>query len=682
MKYKLKRRVLHICYFAFLAFLGLSLFAKCSSNKDRNLTVTSPNNTLSLTFSSDKNAISYKVQRNKIQVIDKSKLGFLLIDQPALKSGFKVVNSSIKSVDETWEQPWGEKKEIRNNYNEMLLQLQETEGLKRRIDIVFRVFNDGIGFRYIFPEQDNFVEFQIADELTEFNLFADYDSWSVKAYQPDRYEYLYGKNKLSVLNDTVHTPLTLVDENGLALSIHEANLTDYASMTLYKTGTTKLKCDLVPWSNGVKVYGKTPFKTPWRTVQIADKPIDLITSYLILNLNEPNKLGDVSWVKPAKYIGVWWEMHLDKSTWSQGPNHGANTANVKKYIDFAANNGFQGVLVEGWNEGWDNDWWLNGDAFNFTTAYPDFDIAEITAYGKLKGVGLIGHHETGAGVTNYERQLDDAMAFYNKYGVEYVKTGYVNPNGMDGKEWHHGQYGVRHYRKVVEEAANNKIMICAHEPIKPTGIRRTYPNMMSSEGARGQEFNAWGPDGGNPPNHEPTLVFTRLLAGPMDFTPGIFDITLPTKPNNQINTTLAKQLALYVALYSPLQMAADLPENYENQPAFQFIKDVVVDWEDTKVLNGEVGQYVTIARKDRNSENWFLGSITDQNAREFDIDLSFLDTDKNYMAEIYADGPTAHYKDNPLNIEILNKEVNSNQKMKIKMAPGGGFAVAFKLIHQ
>ena len=677
---QMKKMGFNKSFLTLFAFLATLLFTKCATHTNSHLEVRSPDGKLNVICYADEKHFSYQVNRNGDCVIKESKLGFLFNNQIAMQDGFKIVNSSITSVDNNWEQVWGEKKVIRNHYNELLVELQEVEGLKRQLNIIFRVFNDGIGFRYVFPEQNNLTEFQISDEVTEFNLNEDYDSWSVKAYQNDRYEYLYQKHKLSALKDTVHTPFTLVNKNGLAISIHEANLTDYASMTLYSTDQTKLHCNLVPWANGVKVYGKTSFITPWRTVQIVDKPTELITSSLILNLNEPCKLDDVSWIKPAKYIGIWWEMHLGKSSWGQGDKHGANTANVKKYMDFAAENGFQGVLVEGWNQGWDGDWWQNGDIFNFTTPYPDFDIAEITSYGKSKGVGLIGHHETGAGVRNYESQLEDAMAFYNQYGVEYVKTGYVNSQGMNKKEWHHSQYGVRHYRKVIEEAAKNKIMVCAHEAIKPTGIRRTYPNMMSRESARGQEFNAWGPNGGNPPNHEPTLVFTRLLGGPMDFTPGIFNITLPTRENNQVNTTLAKQLALYVTLYSPLQMAADLPENYENKPAFQFIKDVVADWEDTKVLNGEVGEFVTIARKDRNSDNWFLGSISNEKSRDFEIDLSFLDIDKKYKAEIYADGESAHYRNNPTDINISKKILTSDQKIKVKLAPGGGLAIAFKMI--
>jgi alpha-glucosidase len=427
----------------------------------------------------------------------------------------------------------------------------------------------------------------------------------------------------------------------------------------------------------VKVYAEAPFSTPWRTIQIGETPGDLIDSYMILNLNEPNRLEDVSWIKPAKYVGVWWEMHINKSTWGQGPNHGATTKNVKKYIDFAAENNLSGVLVEGWNLGWDTDWWNDGNGFDFSTPYPDFDIEEITDYASSRGVELVGHHETGGAVENYEAQMEDAYAFYEKYDVNYIKTGYVNPRGMNSKEWHHSQFGVRHYRKAVETAAKHHIMLDVHEPVKATGIRRTYPNMMTREGSRGMEFNAWGPDGGNPPEHETILPFTRLLGGPMDFTPGIFNIALPENPNNQVNTTLAKQLALYVVIYSPLQMAADLPENYEGQPAFQFIRDVPVDWEDTKVLNGKIGEFVTIARQDRNSEDWFLGSITDEQERSLTVGLDFLDPEAKYKAVIYRDGAEAHYKDNPLDIRIEEKEVTAGMSINLQLAAGGGQAVHF-----
>ncbi|RMG26516.1 MAG: glycoside hydrolase family 97 protein, partial [Methanobacteriota archaeon] len=415
-------------------------------------------------------------------------------------------------------------------------------------------------------------------------------------------------------------------------------------------------------------------------------PGDLITNYLILNLNEPNQLQDVSWIKPGKYVGIWWEMHLGISSWGYGEKHGATTENTKRYIDFAAKYGFDGVLVEGWNEGWNVNWVGFGNHFNFTKPYPDFDIKEVTEYARKKGVYLIGHHETGGDIQNYERQMKDAFDFYEKLGVRAVKTGYVehgrnliwvDENGEKHNEWHHGQFMVLHHRKVLEEAARHKIMLIAHEPIKATGLRRTFPNMMSREGARGQEYNAWSADGGNPPEHTVILPFTRLLAGPMDFTPGIFDLTFDDiRPHNRVNTTLAKQLALYVVIYSPIQMAADLPQNYEaNLPAFKFIRDVPTDWEDTRVLNARIGDYVTIVRQKKNSDEWYLGSITDEFGRVLKTQFSFLSPNKTYVAEIYRDSDDADWVKNPYGLSIESFLVNSQTHYTIRLAPGGGLAI-------
>ncbi|MGQ1891494.1 glycoside hydrolase family 97 protein [Thermophagus sp. OGC60D27] len=658
--------------------LFLILLLGCGESTRKIMEISSPDGKILMRFSLKNDTAYYSVSRQGRLLFEDSKLGFVLGDLPDLAGGFYVESFDTTYFSETWEQPWGEKREILNNYNELVVHLTEKDGLKRKLDVVFRVFNDGVGFRYRFPEQEHLGKFKIMDELTEFNLPRNPEVWWQPAYKPDRYEYLYRNNTLSQVADTMHTPLTMKYDEDLFLSIHEAALTDYASMTLFRKEGNFLKCDLVPWSDGVKVYAETPFSTPWRTIQIGKKAGDLISSYLILNLNEPNRLEDVSWIKPAKYVGIWWEMHIGKSTWGEGPHHGANTQNVKKYIDFAAQNNIDGVLVEGWNRGWNFEWWKDGSCFDFTTPYPSFNIEEIIEYAEKKGVELIGHHETGGAVDNYEAQIDSAFAFYEKYGVHYVKSGYVNPNGLNGREWHHGQFGVRHYRKTIELAAKHHIMMDIHEPIKATGIRRTYPNIMTREGSRGMEFNAWSPDGGNPPEHETILPFTRLLGGPMDFTPGIFDINISDIPNNQVNTTLAKQLALYVVIYSPLQMAADLPENYVDQPAFQFIREVPVDWDDTQVLNGEIGEFVTIVRKDRNSNDWFLGTISDEQERDLTIGLDFLDPDARYKAVFYCDGPNAHYKNNPLDLKIEEKYVSSDMLITIHLAPGGGQAIRFE----
>jgi alpha-glucosidase len=621
---------------------------------------------------------TYSVLRKNKTIVPQSKLGFKLKDLPGLDSNFMVIDHKTSSFDETWQQPWGEKRHIRNHYKELKITLEQKDALARRIVIIFRVFDDGIGFRYEIPEQGNLNEFAIMDEATEFRLTDNHLAWWIPAYRDNRYEYLYSNTTVNEM-DTVHTPLTLKTTNGLYLSFHEAALFDYASMVICSDKKNGLKCDLVPWADGVKVYAKAPMKTPWRTIQIAEKAGDLITSYMMLNLNDPNKLGDVSYIRPGKYVGIWWGMHINLYTWSSGEKHGATTKNAMEYIDFASKHGFESVLIEGWNETWDGDWIQNGSIFNFTKPYPDFDIQKVTEYAAQKGIKIIGHHETGADVDNYGRQLDSAYKFYKHYGINTIKSGYVGSR-MNHKEWHHGQFGVNFYNKAMMEAAKHEIMLVAHEPIKGTGEWRTYPNMMSREGARGMEYDAWSADGGNPPKHTTILPFTRMLSGPMDFTPGVFDILISNQPNNRSNMTLAKQLALYVVIYSPFQMACDLPEHYEEKPdAFQFIKDVVTDWDDTRVLNGEIGEYITIARKSRYSDEWFLGSITNEKPRELMIDLGFLDCNKKYIAQIYADGTSADWKSNPLQISISDIHVDCRSKLKIKLAPGGGQAIRFCL---
>jgi len=688
-----------------IVLCGVSLLVACGAPEttptphpteapvpDDGVHVSSPDGKIQVTFMLEDGVPYYAVSRSGQDIIKPSKLGFIFKDAEPLDQNLAVVESKLDSFDETWTQPWGEVKEIRNHYNELEIDLEETTGACRKMILVFRVYDDGLGFRYELPAQDNLSDFEIMDEETEFALAGNHQAWWIPAYQDNRYEYLYTQSPVSFLSEdlqAVHTPLTMETADGLFLSIHEANLTDYASMTLVGSDDNTLLCDLVPWSDGVKVKASTPHQTPWRTIQIAENAGDLVTSYLILNLNEPNKLEDVSWIKPGKYVGIWWGMHIDKYTWGSGAKHGATTENAKRYIDFAAKYGFSGVLVEGWNLGWDGNWTKYGNRFDFTTPYDDFDIKELSAYAAAKGVALVGHHETGAAVMNYEQQLEDAFAFYHDLGINTVKTGYVgwgqgikrrdDAGNLVGLEWHHGQYMVRHYRKVVETAARHHIMLDVHEPIKGTGIRRTYPNMMTREGARGQEYNAWDGEGGNPPEHTTILPFTRMLAGPFDFTPGIFDLFFDEyRPNNRVNTTLAKQLALYVVIYSPLHMAADLPDNYEGHPAFQFIVDVPVDWQDTKVLHAEIGEYVTIARQDRNSQDWYVGSITDENGRTLETPLTFLEAGKKYVAEIYADGADADWESNPSSIDIYEALVDSDTVLTLRLAPGGGQAIRIR----
>jgi len=643
-----------------------------AQEKGRSPEVVSPDRVLKVKFQIKNGVPNYSLYRNKQAILLDSKLGFVLKGPPAMDKDFKIIDSKQSSFDETWTQPWGEVKDIRNNYNSLSLTLQEQSGLKRKMSIEFRVYNDGLGFRYTIPQQENLKDFVILDELTEFALASDMDAWWIPAYGTEMdSEYLFRHNKVSELKEKVHTPLTL-EGKGLYLSFHEAALIDYASMTLHNTGHNVLKCDLVPWTNGDRVVASAPMSTPWRTLQVADKPGDLVTSYLILNLNEPNKLSDVSWIKPGKYNGMWWGMHIKTHTWEGGPKHGATTENMKELIDFASRHKLAAVLAEGWNEGWEGDWTVSGN-FNFTKPYPDYNIDEISSYAKSKNIGLIAHHETGGNVLNYERQLDDAFKLCAKYDIHRLKTGYVNmrPAG----EHHQGQFMVRHYQKVMEQAAAYKIMLDVHEPIKDTGLRRTYPNMMTREGGRGTEYEAWST--GNPPEHTTIIPFTRCLGGPFDYTPGIFDIQFKTEGKFRVHTTLAKQLALYVIIYSPMHMAADLPVNYEGKVAFKFIEDVPTDWETSKVLQAEIGKYVATVRKDRNSSDWYLGAITNSEGRTLEVKLDFLTPGKKYTAEIYEDGKDADFNTNPLPIEIKTETVSGSTRLSIVLAPGGGTAIRF-----
>ncbi len=646
--------------------------------------VASPDGTLVVELATDNDGRpSYAVSRKGQPVIAASRLGFLLLDAPKFERNIEIVQPRTRSFDETWEQPWGERRYIRNHYNELTVTLKEKSKPFRRFDVVFRVFDDGVGFRYRFPKQPGLEQVKIGEELTEFSLARDATAWWIPAGEWNREEYLYHRTPVQQVGDA-QTPITFRFDDGSHLSIHEAALVDYSGMNLTRVDGRKLKADLTPGIGEGKVVRAAPFDTPWRTLLLSDDAAGLAMSSLTLNLNEPNALGDVSWVKPLKYVGVWWEMHLDLKSWASGPKHGATNENVRKHIDFAARHGFGGVLVEGWNVGWDGDWFGNGEDFSFTQSYPDFDLEALSRYARSKGVVLIGHHETSGNAAHYESQLAAAFDLYQRVGVPAVKTGYVadasqaKVTGTDGQRhyaWHEGQDMARHHLKVVTEAAKRHIAVNPHEPIKDSGLRRTYPNWITREGARGMEFSAWGQPG-NPPEHEANLVFTRLLAGPMDYTPGIFG--MKTRSTDGIATTWAKQLSLYVVIYSPLQMAADLLENYEKHPApFQFIKDVPVDWDDTRVLNGEVGDYVTIARKERGGDNWYLGALTDEDGRTLSVPLSFLDEGRRYTAQIYRDGDQAHWKTAPQDIVIEERTVTRADTLALKLAPGGGQAIRF-----
>jgi alpha-glucosidase len=650
--------------------------------------VDSPRAVLTMCVAADAHGPYYEVYRGERMLIAHARLG-LVLDGFGNAPATRVSNERRRAVDLRWEQPWGEQRVIRDQHNALTVTLSgSSPALTEPYDLSVRVFDDGLGFRYEFNQVAASREVAILDELTEFKLFSDFDAWWYPARQPDRDEYLYKRARLFEVN-LAETPLTL-QSPGLYLSIHEAALVDYASMNLRRTAERTLKADLMPWSDGVLVRKRGPFTTPWRMVLVADTPMALADSRIELNLNEPSKLPDTSWIHTGKYVGVWWEMHLNRSTWGSGDKHGANDANVKRYIDFAAKNGFGGVLVEGWNLGWDGDWIANGKHFSFTESYPDFDLPRLAAYAGERGVRLIGHNETAGALENYERQLEAAMALYQKNGVSVVKTGYVKPNGsiertlQDGSvghEWFAGQYRVRHELEVAEVAAAHRISIDAHEPVKDTGLRRTWPNMLSRVGARGQEFNAWGRPT-NPPEHLTILPFTRLLAGPMDFTPGIFDLTFgKTDLNERVQSTLATQLALYVLVYSPVHMAADLPENYEKRPdAFQFIRDVPTDWETSRTLQGEIGDYVAIARQQRGAADWYLGATTDENARKLGIPLDFLAPGKRYEAQIYRDAAGADYRTNPGALAIEKRRVTSADTLEAALAPGGGLAVRFRAL--
>ena len=674
---------------------ALLLFAFSGSCFAQTATLQSPNGNIKITISDELTTPSYSIDFKNKPVINSSALGFKFKQQAPFSEGFKITHTQQNTQNTQWQQPWGERQTVTDNHNEVAVTFKKPQG--GVFTVKFRAFNNGVGFRYEIPKQPGFENIEITKELTEFAITDSQSAtaWWIPARGWNRYEYVYNTTPV---NDAplVHTPFTFKNKEGVHVSIHEAALVDYAGMTLNQRRPGVFQADLTPWSDGIAVKKQGAFNTPWRTIQIGSKAVDLINSDIILNLNEPNKLGDVSWVKPGKYVGIWWGMHINTQTWGSGEKHGATTQTTKYYMDFAAEYGFDGVLVEGWNIGWDGDWFFNGDVFSFTQPYDDFDIEELTRYGKQKGVQLIGHHETSGNVTNYRNQMEDAFALYEKSNVSQVKTGYVadggnikriDENGIARHEWHDGQFMVNEYLYNVKLAAKHKISINTHEPIKDTGLRRTYPNWIAREGARGQEFNAWGTPP-NPPEHIPMLAFTRMLAGPMDFTPGIFDMGFNGlgDDTNRPQTTLAKQLALYVVLYSPIQMAADLPKNYLAKPdAFQFIQDVPTDWQQSIALDGEVGDFIVFARKERKRDkysgnDWYLGAVTDEKARTIEVKLDFLEKGKKFEAHIYQDGKNAEWKNNPYDLDIKKRVVSANDKLTLKLATSGGTAIRFKAL--
>ena len=700
-----------------LLIVNCSLLIFSCSSPNIKTEVTSPDKKIKVAFNIDNDgAMSYNVKVCKglkdgeeiegkgdmgsewrTIFIDDSQLGFEAKDGLNLKDAFEIVDVKFSSNDETWEQPWGENRIIRNHYNEMAVDLINEDSIF--LTMRFRVFDDGLGFRYEYGITD-VDEVIITDELTSFNIKENGTSWSIPA-DFDSYEHLYRTLPIYEIEDA-NTPFTFKTKSGIYASIHEAALIDFPEMTLglrqskdkslkskvTENQSSKFKVQLAPYPDKktkaifTAASQSLTFKTPWRTIQISDKAVGLINSNLIINLNEPCALdGDLSWIRPMKYVGVWWSMHLGVESWHIDDRHGATTENAKRHIDFAANNNIDAVLFEGWNEGWDS--WGGRQNFDFTKAYADFDIDEVMRYAKERNVEIIGHHETGGNIINYEKQLEETYRWTKEKGINYVKTGYAG--GISDFHNHHGQYNVRHYQKVVETAADNHISLNVHEPIKPTGLRRTYPNLMTGEGARGMEWNAWSE--GNPPEHHVTLPFTRLLAGPMDYTPGTFDILFENtrnspqrkkwndndKGDSRVNTTLAKQLANWVILYSPLQMASDMIEHYEGHPMFQFFRDFNPDCDWSEALQGEPGEYIVVVR--RAGEDFFLGAATNGSAREVAVPLMFLPKNHDFVATIYSDGDDAHWKTNPTSYKIEKKIISHNDTLFINMAAGGGCAV-------
>lgn len=675
--------------------------------------VTSPNGIVSIDFQLKNGIPTYKVDYKGKPVIKESRLGLELRDGKNLMDGFEQLNATTSTFDETWQPVWGEVKKIRNHYNELLAELKQPS-TDRYMNIRFRVYDDGVGFRYEFPQQKNLVYFVIKEEHSQFAMTGDHTAWWIPG-DYDTQEYDYTESKLSEIRSLlpnavtanasqtvfsptgVQTSLQMKTDEGLYINLHEAALVDYSCMHLNLDDKNLVfESWLTPDADGFKGRLQAPCHSPWRTVMVSDDARDILSSHLILNLNEPCKIEDTSWIKPVKYMGVWWEMIAGGKPWSytndipsvklgetdyrkvkSNGNHPANTRNVKKYIDFAAKHGFDQLLVEGWNVGWE-DWFGNQKdyVFDFVTPYPDFDIEQLNRYAHDKGIRLMMHHETSGSSRNYERHLEQAYQLMNKYGYTAVKSGYVG-NILPYGEHHYGQWMNNHYLYCVVEAAKHKIMVNAHEAVRPTGLCRTYPNLIGNESARGTEYQAFG---GSKTFHTTVLPFTRLQGGPMDYTPGIFEMNISKlNPNNSshVNATLANQLALYVTMYSPLQMAADLPENYERfMDAFQFIKDVPVDWDNSIYLEAEPGKYVTVARKEKGTNNWFIGSATGNANHQSVISLDFLEKGKNYIATIYADTKDTDYKLNPQSYQIVKGLVNSKNKLKINTVEAGGYAIS------
>ncbi|MBO7664903.1 glycoside hydrolase family 97 protein, partial [Candidatus Saccharibacteria bacterium] len=635
----------------------------------------SPNGRIKCRFVLKNSQVFYTVEKDGKPLIKKYNLNLVICGMPETYNHLKLVRAVFKRHDETVEMPWGEDRFIKNCYHEATFYLAESKKANRIFTIRFRVFDEGVAFRYEIPPQPQYQSITIKTEQTEFNLDLNSTVWCIPAYEPDRYEYNYEKYPLHGLNRSVHTPLTIHTPNGFYVSLHEAALYNYGSMTIQPNSTGVLTSDITPLSDGTKAHVNLPFNTPWRVIMIADSCLELTENRLIYALNDPPR-GDFSWVKPLKFIGIWWAMYIGEWTWAPGERHGATTAHAKEYIDSAVRLGIKGLLIEGWNDGWEGNWLENGKNNKFTVATPDFNLETVASYAREKNIELVGHHETVGFIDNYEAQLESAYNYYAVNGIGYIKTGYAGSQMLiNGRhEYHHSQLGVNHYQKTVELAAKKHICLDIHEPIKGTGLERTWPNLLAREGARGQEYEG----GALSPSHACFLPYTRLLAGGMDYTPGIFDLTNNVK---RISTTLARQLAYFVTIYSGMTMSADRPYIYEERfpQVFEFIRIVPNNFEKTLPLAGEIGEYYIVARKDRDSDDWYIGGVTNETARSIRIALDFL-APGAYQATIYADSKDAHYRDNPFGIEITKKHVGSSDTLDLYLAPGGGFAIALKKV--
>ena len=633
---------------------------KTSTNIKPLRSIASPNSSLKLEVGVNNSTVWYSLAKSDGQVlIDKSNLVILSHDKN-LAAAESDIDFTESSHNETWEQPWGEQRFVQNNHNELAIRFQKST-------IKFRLFDEGLGFRYELGGEGDIV---ITKELSEFNISKDSASaWWIPALGQNHYEHLYQNTSIDEIA-TAHTPLTIELGIKTYAAIHEAALYNYGSMNIVPTNSG-LESAITPLQDGSAAHVNLPFNTPWRTIIFSDTAIGLSNSKIMLNLNEPSKIADTSWIKPIKFMGIWWGMFISHFTWSSGDKHGATTANAIRYINAARDLGIRGLLIEGWNETWDGDWTQNGDRMNHMQPYPDFDIRTIASYAKTQGVEIVGHHETSGNISHYEWELPEAYDYYRHFGVNYIKTGYVAPRLNTG-DFHSSQVGVNHYQKTVELAAERKIMLDIHEPVKGTGIERTWPNLMTREGVMGQEYEG----GAVSPEHATVLPFTRLLAGPLDYTPGLFNLS---GTERKVQTTLAKQLAFYVTMFSPVQMAADLPEHYKDQSAFQFIADVPVNWDKSVPLDGVIGDYYVIARKDRHSDNWYVGGVTDEQERTVTISLDFLNDHQTYTATIYRDGDDASFHANQESHIIETKNVKNYDLLTVRMAPGGGFAISLKL---